>query len=108
MRTLITATALSMFACQKTTEAPAAAAAPAAPPPAAAPVPAEEVVLKVEPQSDGTLKLTAKDRWGAPIDTVYESLTFLENAVPTLERGLTPEQTQKLKAEVQRLKEMSK
>jgi len=107
MMRLVTSSLLALAACQKS-EPPSASQAPAAAIEAQAPAAAPAPELRVEPQPDGTLKLVAKDKWGGAVDTVYENLTFLENAIPALERGFTPEQTQKLKAEVQRLKETSK
>ena len=101
MRALFVTLLLLGAACQRGGDAPA----PVAPAPEArAAAPAAEVDLKVEAKPDGTLAFSAKDKWGQSLDTTYENVTYLENALPTLERALSPEQTAKLKAEVERLK----
>lgn len=91
-------------ACQReTTDGAAPAERPTAA--AATPEPAsiEEPTLAVARQADGTLQLLAVDRWGNRMDAVYENVDFLRRAAPTLERGLTPTQVQKLHAELERL-----
>lgn len=90
-------------ACQRETTdgaAPAERPAAAATPEAAS---IEEPTLAIARQADGTLKLLAVDRWGNRMDAVYENVDFLRRAAPTLERGLTPTQVQKLHAELERL-----
>lgn len=46
----------------------------------------------------GTIELAGPDRWGAPLDTTYESIAFLRDALPALERSVTPEQAVGLRA----------
>ena len=46
----------------------------------------------------GAITLTGKDRWGAPLDTVYQSADYLRNALPVLKRSLAPQQAQRLEA----------
>ena len=94
----------------------------AAPPPAAAPVepsvqlpirneaepeqaaepssPAPEDVagLQVTIAPEGTIRVAGADRWGADISTTYESWQYLRDAMPTLERSITPEQVTALRA----------
>jgi hypothetical protein len=50
----------------------------------------------VELVAGGSIALTGKDRWGEPLDTVYESPEFLRNALPVLQRSLAPEQARRL------------
>lgn len=38
---------------------------------------------------DGTVKLEGVDRWGQRIEATYESVEWLEKALPVLSRGLT-------------------
>jgi len=42
---------------------------------------------------DGRIEMRGTDRWGGSVDTTYESAEYLENALPVLERSLTPEQS---------------
>lgn len=46
----------------------------------------------------GAIELRGKDRWGNALDTTYENIEFLRNALPVLERAVTPEQAAGLRA----------
>jgi hypothetical protein len=48
----------------------------------------------------GSVELHGRDRWGAPVDTTYENVTYLRDALPVLERSLTPLQASMLRAAV--------
>lgn len=74
-------------------------AAPAAPGPTTAPsktatagreVDAAGLTLKLE--DNGHVTLVGKDRWGAAINTTYETRDFLLKALPVLERSISAEQ----------------
>lgn len=54
--------------------------------------------IVVEMLDGGTIQLTGTDRWGARLDTTYENLEFMRNALPVLERSVTPEQASRLRA----------
>ena len=47
---------------------------------------------------DGAIQLTGTDRWGSPLDTTYENIDFMRNALPVLERSVTPEQAASLRS----------
>jgi hypothetical protein len=95
----------------------AEAAAPVTPVPAVTPVvPAQAAAaakdagaaqvpsgLALDAAADGTIRLTGKDRWGGQIDTAYESLEYLNNALPVLKRSLTDEQSRALDALIEGL-----
>lgn len=53
--------------------------------------------IVVEMLDGGTIQLRGTDRWGARLDTTYENIEFLRNALPVLERSLTPEQASRLR-----------
>jgi hypothetical protein len=57
----------------------------------------------VDVGDDGTIRLSGADRWGGRIDTAFENLEYLSNAVPVLKRSLTDEQGSALDAFVQEL-----
>lgn len=44
------------------------------------------------------IHVAGDDRWGTPLDTTYESVEFLRNALPVLERSITAEQLADLRA----------
>ena len=70
------------------------------PPPPAQPKPGDVVEvqgLTVTYLEHGAIQITGRDRWGAPLDTVYESSEFLRKALPTLERSVTPGQAASLR-----------
>jgi hypothetical protein len=83
-----------LVACQPTD--PPAHRAP--PPKPADFVDADGIALEF--RSDATIHLTGIDRWGAPIDTTYESIAFLRAALPTLDRSLTPAQMARVRHEL--------
>jgi hypothetical protein len=63
--------------------------------------PGERIVVDgigVELFENGELRLTGTDSWGKPLDTTYENIGFFRNALPVLERSLTPIQAAKLRA----------
>ncbi|HEY3357793.1 MAG TPA: hypothetical protein VGQ83_31365 [Polyangia bacterium] len=84
-----------------------AAAAPASVPAAAAasqPAAGGRVVdaagLTLEFFADGRVSLKGKDQWGAPIETTYENVKFLRDAMPVLARTVTPPQAEALRKAV--------
>ncbi len=48
--------------------------------------------LSVNVSDDGTIRLSGADRWGGRIDTTYQNVEYLSNAIPVLKRSLTDEQ----------------
>ena len=88
---------------------PVPAAAPASPPAAdeapaeATPTPAPSATrdvagLTITLGDDGSIRVQGTDRWGGDATTTYETVTFLEGALPTLERSLAPAQIEGLRA----------
>jgi hypothetical protein len=75
-------------------EAVAPTAPPSAPGAASSPPPAPREIegLRITPNADGTIRIEGTDRWGGDATTTYESVEFLEPALPVLERSLTPAQ----------------
>ena|SRR5438477_12306575 len=59
--------------------------------------------LFIERNPNGSLTLSGTDRWGAPIDTTYESVEYFKAAVPVLQRSLSPEASQALASAASRL-----
>lgn len=49
-------------------------------------------------RDDGTIQIRGRDRWGNGIETSYENAQFFRQALPVLERSLTPGQVQGLQA----------
>ena len=45
---------------------------------------------------DGRIEFRGRDRWGASLDTVYQDLCFLKNALGVLSRSLKPGQARQL------------
>ena len=43
--------------------------------------------------ADGMVAIQGRDQFGNALDTVYENVDFFRNALPVLERSLTPEQS---------------
>ena len=93
----------------RSSEAPAAAARAAeeavAPEPAAvaadpAPEPPDVDVggLTLRRLDDGRIEMRGTDRWGGSVETTYESAEYLRNALPVLERSLSPEQSAAIRA----------
>lgn len=73
----------------------------ATPPAATRPKPGDRVDVHgivVRFLDSGAVEITGRDRWGNPVDTTYESVEFLRNALPVLERSVSPEQAAGLKA----------
>jgi hypothetical protein len=54
--------------------------------------------LTVKVNDDDTILVRGTDRWGASIDTTYETAVFLRDALPSLERSITAEQAAGLRA----------
>ena len=48
--------------------------------------------LSVKVGADGSITVSGEDRWGEKLDTTYENLEFLTNALPVLKRTITEEQ----------------
>ena len=95
MRVVVLLTLIALLGCQRKESAPAD------PPKGLEPVPRPQLRpgervdvhgLTVKMLDGGVIELTGKDRWGAPLDTTYENIEFLRNALPVLERSVTPEQ----------------
>lgn len=82
---------------QATTQPSRPAETQAAPQPAEPPPVVTQDGLTLHRRDDGTLELRGSDRWGGRVDTTYESAEFLENALPVLERSITPEQAAALR-----------
>ena len=59
--------------------------------------------LALDVGADGTLRLTGADQWCGRIDTAFESLEYLTNAIPVLKRSLTEDQGRALDALVEGL-----
>jgi hypothetical protein len=59
--------------------------------------------LTVKVNADDTIQVRGADRWGAPLETTYETAVFLRDALPTLERSLTPEQVAGLRTIVEEI-----
>jgi hypothetical protein len=63
--------------------------------------PGERIVVDgigVELLENGELRLIGTDSWGKPLDTTYENIGFFRDALPVLERSLTPKQIASLRA----------
>jgi hypothetical protein len=50
--------------------------------------------------ASGAIQISGADRWGNRIDSVYENIDYLRNALPVLERSLTATQAMELRAVV--------
>jgi hypothetical protein len=59
--------------------------------------------LEVTLNDDGTIALRGVDRWGSRLDTLYADKEYFGNAVPVLERSVTPEQNEGLRALLEEL-----
>jgi hypothetical protein len=46
----------------------------------------------------GMIEVRGRDRWGNALDTTYESIEFLRQALPVLERSVSEEQAAGLRA----------
>jgi hypothetical protein len=55
----------------------------------------EGIIIRL--QADGQVSLKTEDLWKAKVDTTYSDCTFYRNAIPTLERQLSPERAALLK-----------
>lgn len=52
--------------------------------------PADALPPTVARNQDGTVVVTGVDRWGQQFSTTYETVDYLERALPALERALSP------------------
>jgi hypothetical protein len=90
------ASVLALLGCQRTkTVKSQPAAAPTTPvaftPKRGEPVDVHGIVVTF--RDDGMVAIRGRDRFGTPLDTVYENVEFLRNALPVLERSLTVDQS---------------
>lgn len=103
--------ALVFVGCQQAREAapPSGVAAESSeerlvPPPAAkVTTPADAPPPTVTRSADGTVKLEGLDRWGNRIEATYESVDWLEKALPVLARGLSEQNAAELEKRVKAL-----
>lgn len=47
---------------------------------------------------DGMIQIRGRDRWGNALDTTYQNVEFLRNALPVLERSISTDQAAGLRA----------
>lgn len=60
--------------------------------------------LEVTVEPSGSIRIVGSDRFGGDASTVYESVEYLEGALPVLERSLTRAQVEGLRALVAELR----
>lgn len=90
--------ALLLAGCQRNEQSSPAPAAHTVPKNEAKQLDLDGIVVTF--RDDGSVELHGRDRWGAPLDTTYENVTYLRGALPVLERSLTPLQASMLRAAV--------
>ncbi len=67
------------------------------------PVSRDAAGIRVEFLSSGGVTLRGTDRWGHALNLSYESATYFRDAVPAVERSLTPGQAAALQGIVHQL-----
>ena len=72
--------------------------------PASAASPADAFPPTVTRNHDRTIVVSGVDRWGQPFATTYESLDYLERALPALDRMVSPANVLELERRVKELR----
>ncbi len=79
---------------------------PVAPPPSARDVARVDAgptaTLRLEWRADGAVLLVANDRWGHAVNATYENASYLQRALPVMERALGPGDFAELKRALER------
>jgi hypothetical protein len=101
MKRIVFAAAL-LASCQQQETRPPEQSPPAPTTPARAQPKPGDVVdvqgISVKYLDGGAIQISGRDRWGNALDTTYENVEFLRNALPVLERSVTAEQATGLRA----------